>query len=79
MGEPGWKETVFTETLSIDLSNSRHVFHQRGSRVAQVMITESWDQALSGAPCLVGSLLLPLLLAHALLPAHALYLSLSNK
>ena len=42
---------------------------------AQVMIPESWDGAWHGAPCSVGSLLLPLPLAAA----HALSLSQINK
>ena len=41
--------------------------------LAQVMISGSWHRALHWAPCLAGSLLLPLL------PAHALSLSLSVK
>ena len=40
----------------------------------QVMILESWDQALGQAPCSVGSLLLPLPLL-----LHTFSLSLSNK
>ena len=42
--------------------------------LAQVMIPGSWDRALHGAPCLAGSLLLPL---PACPPACAL--SLTNK
>ena len=41
--------------------------------LAQVMIPGSWDQALSQAPCSVGSLLLPLPLPPYV---HMLFLSL---
>ena len=41
--------------------------------LAQVSVLKSWDQALHGAPCLAGSLLLPLPLI-ATLPACALFL-----
>jgi len=46
---------------------------------AQVMIPGSRDQALRGAPCSAGNLLLPLPLPPACVPSRAVSLSEINK